>query len=102
MPNSSFANLSNMLLHGFVFESLNMSNREAKISQVLGQFSILKQSSLDLFYTNISSVTVIGAALPRFDNEKPDVQLSPELGLKGIVQRKLRWVEIGINRRVLL
>jgi hypothetical protein len=22
--------------------------------------------------------------------------------LKGIVQRKLRWVEIGINRRVLL
>jgi hypothetical protein len=42
MPNSSFANLSNMLLHGLVLESLNMSNREAKISQVLGQFSILK------------------------------------------------------------
>jgi hypothetical protein len=30
MPNSSFANLSNMLVHSFVFGSLNMSNREAK------------------------------------------------------------------------
>jgi hypothetical protein len=33
----------------------------------------------------MSSVTVIGVALPRFDNEEPDVQLSPELGLKVII-----------------
>jgi hypothetical protein len=30
MLRSNYANLPNMLLHGFVFGSMNMSNREAK------------------------------------------------------------------------
>jgi Asp-tRNA(Asn)/Glu-tRNA(Gln) amidotransferase B subunit len=34
------------------------------------------------FEKNTSSITIVGAALPRLNDEEPDAQLSPELGLK--------------------
>jgi hypothetical protein len=73
MSNSSFANLSNVLLHGFLFRLLLMSNREAKRAATFWSVFRMEAVKIRSFYlTNLSCVTIVGAALPRHYDEKPE------------------------------
>jgi hypothetical protein len=51
------------------------------------------EDNLSLYFENLKSVALQCRIYP---------QEFPFVSLKGIVQRKLRWVEIDINRLVLL
>ncbi len=71
--NSPFANLSNVLPHGFLFRSLNMSNREAKRATTFWSIFRMEAVKIRSFYLkNLSCVTIVGAALPRLYDEEPE------------------------------